>query len=440
MQKVLNWIEEKLMPPMAKFAEQRHMKAIRNGVISTLSLIMIGTLFLTISNLPIPGFEEFIMPYKADLVIPFRITMGLLGIYGSFSIGYNLTKSYKLDGITGGMLSLATFLMLTIPQNVDALLPEGQGVGLAWVMPMDYLGGSGMFSAIIAAIFASELYRLFTKHNITIRMPEQVPPAVARSFEALIPGFVIITLVWILRVLVGFDVNKFLMDLFAPLVDIMGNNLLGVLLPMFFIHLLWAAGVHGMSIIGSLVRPLWLVMLDGNADAFASGTPITELPYIAPEQFYQWTVTIGGAGVSISLCILLLFCRSKFLKQVGRFSLIPGFFNINEMLIFGVPIIMNPILALPFIVAPLVTTTISYFALKYGIVNGFISNQAWTLPAPVGAYLSSGNDWRMVVLVVVNILVAMAIYLPFVQMYDKQMLAEEKENEASEAAQNTQTA
>lgn len=435
MQKLLNWIEVKLMPPMAKFAEQRHMKAIRNGVISTLSLIMIGTLFLTISNLPIPGFTEWIAPYQADLVVPFRITMGLLGIYASFSIGYNLTKSYDLDGITGGILSLAAFLMLTIPQNVDAQLAEGEGLGLAWVLPMDYLGGSGMFSAILMAIFASELYRFFTQKKITIKMPEQVPPAVARSFEALIPGFVIITIIWIVRVLIGFDVNKALLDLFAPLVDIMGNNLLGVLLPMFFIHVLWAAGVHGMSIIGSLVRPMWLVMLEANGAAAASGTPMTELPYIAPEQMYQWTVTIGGAGVSISLCILLLFCRSKFLKQVGRFSLVPGIFNINEMLIFGVPIIMNPILALPFIVAPLVTTTISYFAIKFELINGFISNVAWTLPAPIGAYLSSGNDWRVIILVVINVLVAMAIYYPFVKMYDKQMLAEEQANGESEATE-----
>lgn len=431
MNTILSFIETKMMPPMARFAEQRHMKAIRNGVISTLSLIMIGTLFLTISNLPIPGYVDWIEPYKADLAIPFRITMGLLGIYGSFSMGYNLTKSYKLDGITGGILSLATFLMLTIPVNVDELLPEGQGLG--WVLPMNYLGGSGMFSAILAMIFASELYRFFTTHNITIRMPEQVPPAVARSFEALIPGAFIITVVWIVRVIFHLDINKMLLDLFSPLVNIMGNNLLGVLLPMFFIHLLWAAGVHGMSIIGSLVRPLWLVMLDGNAAAFAEGTPITELPYIAPEQFYQWTVTIGGAGVSISICILLLFCRSTFLKQVGRFSLIPGIFNINEMLIFGVPIIMNPILAIPFITAPLVTSTISYFAVKTGIVNGFISNQAWTLPAPIGAYLSSGNDWRMVVLVIVNILVAMAIYFPFVRIYDNKMVAEELATAAENA-------
>lgn len=427
MNKVLGWIETKLMPPMAKFAEQRHMKAIRNGVISTLSLVMIGTFFLTIANLPIPYLSDWLAPYTADLAIPFRITMGLLGVYGSFSMGYNLTKSYNLDGITGGILSLATFLMLTIPKNVDTLLPEGEGLG--WVLPMNYLGGSGMFSAILAMIFASELYRFFTSRNITIRMPEQVPPAVARSFEALIPGAFILTAVWFIRIILQFDVNKFLLDLFSPLVEVMGNNLFGVLLPMFFIHILWAAGVHGMSIIGSLVRPMWLIMLDANADAFAGGTSITELPYVAPEQFYQWTVTIGGAGVSISICILLLFCRSKFLKQVGRFSLIPGIFNINEMLIFGVPIIMNPILAIPFITAPLVTSTISYFAVKLGMVNGFISNQAWTLPAPIGAYLASGNDWRMIVLVIINVLVAMVIYFPFVRIYDNQMVAEELENQ-----------
>lgn len=419
------------MPPMTKFAEQRHMKAIRNGVISTLSLIMIGTVFLTFINLPIPGYADWIAPYSAQLAIPYRLTMGLLGIYASFVMGYNLTKSYKLDGITGGILSLATFLMLTIPVNVDTKLPEGEGLG--WVLPMNYLGGSGMFSAILAMIFASELYRLFKKYNVTIKMPEQVPPAVSRSFEALIPGFVIITIVWLIRVILDFNVNEFLLSLFEPLVGLMGNNLFGALLPMFFIHLLWAAGVHGMSIIGSLVRPMWLVMLDANSAAFGEGVPMTELPYIAPEQFYQWTVTIGGAGVSISICLLLLFCRSKFLKQVGRFSLVPGIFNINEMLIFGVPIIMNPILALPFIVSPLVCTTISYFAVKFGLVNGFITNVAWTLPAPIGAYLSSGFDWRAVVLVFINIAVAMVIYYPFVKMYDKKMYEEELKQNAADS-------
>ncbi|MEG2503660.1 MAG: PTS transporter subunit EIIC, partial [Carnobacterium sp.] len=166
----LNWIETKFMPPMAKLAEQKHLKAIRDGVISTLSLILVGSFFLIIANPPIPSWAEAIAPYTANIVIPFRITMGLMSIYAAYGMGYSLAKSYKLDGVTGGVLSLATFLMLTVPVNVDALLPEGQGIG--WVLPMNNLGGAGMFSAILAMIFAVESLRFFKSRNLMIKMPE----------------------------------------------------------------------------------------------------------------------------------------------------------------------------------------------------------------------------------------------------------------------------
>ena len=169
-----------------------------------------------------------------------------------------------------------------------------------------------------------------------------------------------------------------------------------------------------------------LVMLDDNAKALASGTSATKLPYIAPEQFYQWTVTIGGAGATIVVAALFLFiCKSKFLKEVGRFTLIPGIFNINEPMMFGAPMILNPYMFIPFNLVPLVLTTISYSAIKLGIVNGFTTYQAWTLPAPIGGFLSAGNDWRVVVLIVVNLLVAGIIYYPFVKAYDKKMVQDE---------------
>ncbi|WP_414839225.1 PTS sugar transporter subunit IIC [Carnobacterium sp. TMP28] len=423
MTKFLVWIETKFMPPMAKLAEQKHLKAIRDGVISTLSLILVGSFFLIIANPPIASWAEAIAPYTADIVIPFRITMGLMSIYASYGMGYSLAKSYKLDGITGGVLSLATFLMLTVPVNVDALLPEGQGIG--WVLPMGNLGGAGMFSAILAMIFAVESLRFFKNRNLMIKMPEQVPDSVARSFEALIPGAFVITIVWIIRVLLDFDLNNFILSIFTPINDILGNNLIGVLVPVIFITLLWAAGVHGMSVIGSVARPMWLVMLDANGQALADGAAPNQLPYIAPEQFYQWTVWIGGAGSTLALCILLLFAKSVYLKQVGRFSIIPSLFNINEPLIFGVPLVMNPILAIPFILAPVVTTTISYFAVKFGIINGFVSNVPWTLPAPIGAFLSASNDWKAAVLVLINIAIAGAIYYPFFKVYDKKLREEE---------------
>nr|WP_276589944.1 PTS transporter subunit EIIC [Enterococcus faecium] len=421
----MKWVEEKLVPPMAKIGTQRHLLAIRNGVVSTLSLILIGTFFMVFINLPFPGWNEFIAPYSATIVLPFRITMGLMAIYATFVMGSDLAKSYGLDSVTGGILSLGTFFMLQVPVNV--LTPEEAPLG--WVLPMSSLGASGMFAGILSMIFAVEVYRFFKKRNITIKMPEQVPPAVARSFEALIPGAVILTTTWLIRSVAGFDVNAALLSLFEPLTNILGNNLLGVLLPMFLIHLLWSFGIHGMSIVGAVVRPMWLIMLDENAKALADGTAATKLPYIAPEQFYQWTVTIGGAGATIVVSALFLFfCKSKFLKEVGRFSIIPGIFNINEPMIFGAPMMLNPYMFIPFNLVPLVLTIVSYFAVKLEMVNGFTVLPTWTLPAPIGGYLSAGNDWRVVVLIVINTLIAFIIYYPFVKAYDKKMLSDEQNN------------
>ncbi|WP_457999058.1 PTS sugar transporter subunit IIC [Enterococcus faecium] len=425
MEKLMKWVEEKLVPPMAKIGTQRHLLAIRNGVVSTLSLILIGTFFMVFINLPFPGWNEFIAPYSATIVLPFRITMGLMAIYATFVMGSDLAKSYGLDSVTGGILSLGTFFMLQVPVNV--LTPEEAPLG--WVLPMSSLGASGMFAGILSMIFAVEVYRFFKKRNITIKMPEQVPHAVARSFEALIPGAVILTTTWLIRSVAGFDVNAALLSLFEPLTNILGNNLLGVLLPMFLIHLLWSFGIHGMSIVGAVVRPMWLIMLDENAKALADGTAATKLPYIAPEQFYQWTVTIGGAGATIVVSVLFLFfCKSKFLKEVGRFSIIPGIFNINEPMIFGAPMMLNPYMFIPFNLVPLVLTIVSYFAVKLEMVNGFTVLPTWTLPAPIGGYLSAGNDWRVVVLIVINTLIAFIIYYPFVKAYDKKMLSDEQNN------------
>lgn len=426
MQKFLKWIETRLMPPMTKIGMQRHMVAIRNGVISTLSLILIGSFIMVFANFPIPAVAEWLAPHTANLTIPFRITMGLMAIYASFAMGDSLAKSYDLDGVTGGVLSLAAFLTLTIPLNVDTVLTEAGEAAIGWVLPMQYLGGAGMFSAILTMIFAVEIYRFFIKRNITIKMPDGVPPAVGRSFGALLPGGFIIIFLWIVRVMLNFDINAFIMSIFNPIADLMGNNMFGALLPMIFIHLLWAAGVHGMNIIGSIVRPMWLMMLDANMAAMADGTPLTQLPYVAPEQFYQWFVTMGGAGVTLVLVFLLFTCRAKYLRDMAKLTFVPGLFNINEPLIFGMPLMMNPVFTIPFVLNPIILTIVSYSAVRLGLVNGFVANVPWTLPAPIGAYMATGNDWRAIILVLVNLFIAGLIYYPFVKMYDKQMLEEEK--------------
>ncbi|ABR50268.1 PTS system, lactose/cellobiose family IIC subunit [Alkaliphilus metalliredigens QYMF] len=419
MNKFFEIVEKVLMPPMTRLAEQRHLRAVRDGIISTMALIIIGSFFLVIAFPPIPALADWIEPHVGNILIPFRLTMGLMGLYASYGIGYSLAKSYKIDGVSGGVLSLAAFILTISPAMVD---------GHGWVLPMANAGGAGMFVAIIMSIFAVEVLRFLQSRNIMFKMPEGVPDSVSRSFEALIPAAVIITAVWLVRYMIGFDIQEFVMSLFKPFVTA-GNTLPGILIPIILITILWAAGIHGVSVVGAVARPIWLVLLDENLQAVADGRA---MPNIAPEPFFQWFVWIGGSGATIALVLWMIFSKSKYLKGVGRASLIPGICNINEPVIFGAPIMLNPILAIPFILGPVITGTISYIAMTLNLVGRPYILAPWTLPAPIGAYMATGGDWRAIVLVLINISIMMAIYYPFFKSYEKKMIAEEKENQDEE--------
>jgi PTS system cellobiose-specific IIC component len=420
MQKLFELLERYVLPVMTKLSEQRHLRAVRDGIISTIPLIIVGSFFLIIAFPPIPALAALVKPYAANILLPFRLTMGLMALYACHSIGYHLAKSYKLDGVSGGVLALAAFLLTSVPINV-----EGKGLALL----TENLGGGGMFVAIIMAIFAVEVLRFTKAKKLTIKMPDGVPDSVARSFEALIPAAIIIPAIWLIRDIIGFDIQLFITNLFQPLV-LAGNSLAGVLVPVVIITVLWATGIHGDSVVGTVARPIWLVLLDQNIAAAAAGQPI---PNIAPEPFFQWFVWIGGSGATISLVFLLLFSRSPYLKSVGKATLLPGICNINEPVIFGVPIMLNPLLVVPFLIGPIVVAIISYFSMQFGLVTKPYILVPWTLPAPIGAYLATGGDWRAIVLVFVNIVFITAIYYPFFKAYEKKMLKEETEQVGEEA-------
>ncbi|GAB6087896.1 PTS sugar transporter subunit IIC [Alkaliphilus crotonatoxidans] len=406
-------VEKYLMPPMTKLSEQRHLRAIRDGIISTMALIIIGSFFMVIAFPPIPALAVKVSPHVGKILIPFRLTVGLMALYASYGIGYSLAKSYKLDGVSGGVLSLAAFILTMVPENI-----EGHG----FMLPMANTGGAGMFVAIIMAIFAVEVLRFLQKRKIMFKMPQGVPDSVARSFEALIPATVIITIIWVVRHMLGFDIQSFIMTLFAPLVRA-GNSPLGILIPIILITLLWSAGIHGVSVVGAVARPIWLTLFDQNLQAVANGAAI---PNIAPEPFFQWFIWIGGSGATLSLVFLMLFSRSAYLKKIGRASLIPGICNINEPVIFGAPIMLNPILAIPFIIGPILTGLLTYGAMALNLVTRPYIQPPWTLPAPIGAYLATGGDWKAPVLVLINIIITMVIYYPFFKSYEKKMLIEER--------------
>ncbi|NMF05685.1 PTS sugar transporter subunit IIC [Clostridium beijerinckii] len=415
MNKFFNWLEKYLLPPMTKLSEQRHLKAIRDGIVSTIPLIIIGSFFLVIAVPPNDWLKQLVAPYVNQIMFPYRLSMGIMALYASFGIAYNLAKSYKLDPLSGGSLGLAAFLLTNVPLNID---PNG------WMLSLSSLGGSGMFTAIIMSIFAVEIFRVCKEKNLTIKMPKEVPISVANSFAALIPAAFIIVPIWIIRDLLNFDIQKFVLSIFTPLVTA-GNSLPGILVPILLITLLWGCGIHGDSVVGTVARPIWLAMLDANVAAQAAGQPI---PNIAPEPFFQWFVWIGGSGATIGLVILMLGSKSRYLKDIARASLIPGICNINEPVIFGAPIMLNPLLIIPFVLGPLICGCVSYFAMTLNLVSKPVILAPWTLPAPIGAYLATGGDWRAIILVLINIAIVTALYFPFLKAYEKKLIKEGMEN------------
>ncbi|HDR5271230.1 PTS sugar transporter subunit IIC [Bacillus cereus] len=418
MNKFVTFLDKNLSGPMARLSEQRHLQAIRDGVISALPFIIVGSFFLIVAFPPLPK-DSFISVWalknQTSILIPYRLTMFIMSLYIAFGIGYNLAKSYKLDALSGAQLAVCSLLLTLTPELIDKK---------GFMLPMTNLGGHGLFVTMIVSILSVEILRFCKKNNVTIKMPEQVPPSVSRSFEALIPAAFVIIIMSLITVVFKVDLHYVVDKLAAPLVKA-GDSYFGVIIPVFLITFFWSFGIHGVSVVGTVARPLWDVYLGKNGEAVASGA--SHFPFIAPEPFYQWFIWIGGSGATLGLVLaMIVFGRSKYSKALSRTCIVPGIFNINEPVIFGLPIVLNPILIIPFVITPLVTATIAYAATAMGFVTPTHIMPPWTLPAPIGAYLATGGDWRAIVLIFINIAISFLIYLPFFKMYDKNMLEIEK--------------
>lgn len=434
------FLDKKLSTPMARLSEQRHLRAVRDGIIATLPLIIVGSFFMIVAFPPLPdgwGVTQFLKANASTILLPYRMTMYIMTIYACWGIGYSLARSYKLDGVTGGTLSAAAFLLTLTPTAISGvsgellevvksnpdLLKWYEAIPQGFQMPMANMGGGGMFVGILMSIVAVEIFRLTNKSGFKISMPPQVPASVARSFEALTPAAIIVLLVGSITYFAKFDWHGTIGKVVAPLVsatDTLPSVIILVVLVTFF----WSFGIHGVSIVGSIARPLWLQILDANTAAAAAGDKV--LPMIAAEPFFQWFIWIGGSGCTIGLAICLLLTKSAYAKSLGKTSIAPAIFNINEPLIFGAPVVLNPILIIPFIVTPIVTAILAWIAMSANLVSRVQIIAPWTLPGPIGAYLATGGDWRASVLNIICILVSVVIYYPFVKLYDKKLIAEEE--------------
>lgn len=440
---MFGFLEKYIMGPMAKVSTYRPVRAIVAAGTATIPLTIVGSAFLVLGVLPqafpflagiwAASFDKFV----ALTIFAYKCSMGILSLYFALVMGYEYTKIYAeeeglaLNPLFGGILAVFAFFM-TIPEVIwtDGAMATvtGESTIGGWTVGGDSLarlGTSGLFTAILMSTLAVQLYRLCVKRNWVVRMPDAVPEGVSRSFTALIPAFVVSLVVLAVQtafIFVGTDIYKVVAIPFGFVTKLV-DTLPGLLVIYLLVHALWLVGIHGANIVMGLVNPILLANMAANVEG---GN------FAAAGEFTNMYVTVGGSGATLVLCLLMAFAaRSEQMKMLGRAALGPALFNINEPLIFGLPIVYNPVLAIPFMIAPLVSTTIAYLGVSTGFANKAIVQMPWPTPAGLGAFIGSGGDFKAAILAIVCVLAAGAVWFPFFKNYDNKLLKEEQENAAA---------
>lgn len=421
--RVLNFIENVVAPVAGRISAQRHVNAIKDGFVSTMPFLIVGSLLLVLAfppsegNFFFDGWHGLIdIIGKENIMAPFQLSMGIFALYAAFGIGFSLAESYKLRAMNTGMLSIFAFLLAVAP------MLDIKDVG--GVLPGAFLGGTGAFTAILCGLLVPEMQRLLIKYNIRIKMPDAVPPKISASFDLLIPIVFISFIIMSINVFLGqydLKIPSAIMQLFQPLV-LASDSYIACLIAVLMVQLLWFSGIHGGSVVGGIIGPMLLINLGLNQDALAAGQP---LPAIFINPVMDFFIFVGGAGGTWGLVLLMMRSKATQLKTIGKMSIIPGTFNINEPVIFGTPIVMNPIYFIPWLLAPTLNTTIVWLAFKSGFVAKIIAIPPWTMPAPIGAIIAT-NSGTAALVVLSSLIVSAIVFYPFLKIHEKQLLAEEK--------------
>lgn len=403
------------MPPLTALSENIYLSAIRAGMVSVVPLTIIGGIFMVLAFLPVPGWDDWTKPYSQLLQVPVTATFGVLSVFVCFSVGYDLGKTLKQEAIVSATMATLVFLMIQI-QITDLTLS------------MDALGSKGLFTAVIISLVTVRVQKLFTDHNIVIRLPASVPPVVYESFLSLTPLFFLVLIFWTVRFVLGVDINAIVEATFRPLVFAL-NTLPGILVYAFLVAMLWSIGINGDNAMDAIVAPIFLQYLTSNVEAMTQGNP---LPYVTAYGFFTTFVNVGGTGATIALALVMWNSREPGFRKVSRLSLPTQIFQINEPIFFGFPIVLNPVFMVPYVLNALILTAGTFLLMDWGVIHKPFVNVPWTTPPVIGHYLVSGGDWRAAVWAVISIAIAMVVYFPFAKAAERQRLKAEAAGTAHE--------
>ena len=431
-----------LMPIAGKLNNNRYLAVLRDAFMLAFPLTVFGSMVVVLLNLPFLDSiisESALSTIRDTFGVAQSATMSIMTVFIVFGIGYYLSKSYDVEAVFGGVVALSSFLILT-----PFVMETANGETVSGVLSLDRLGAKGMFLGMIAAFAAGEIYRKVVQKDIAIKMPAGVPPAVAKSFAALIPAFITLTAFLAVHAIIALVFNTNLHDVIyqmlqKPLTGL-GSGIIPTLILVFITQILWFFGLHGQIIVNSVMDPIWHTLALENLDAY---TATGEVPNIISKPFMDvFTVGMGGTGMTLAvIAAILIFVKSKQMKQVAKLGAGPGIFNVNEPIIFGLPVVMNPMIIVPWILAPMVVTAFSYFVMSVGIVpppTG--ATVPWTVPIGLSGYLAT-NSLMGTLLQLVNFCIVFAIWLPFLKVIDSMNMKKEKaeaEAASQEAASKTE--
>lgn len=419
MDKMSGLIERYIAPPLVAMGNQRHFAAIRAALIRTIPLIIIGSLPLILTSLPVESWANAMAPYAEKLNVLYTMTMNFMVLYLAISLGAELARMYEeLDSTIVSIVTVACYVITVAPVDMETNTLEVTG-----------FSAKGMFTLFVVAIIVVEFMHFAYKHNIIIRLPKSVPSGISQSFASLLPMAILLVFFWVLRVVVGFDLNSLLNMIVSPLLAV-SDIWYAAFICALLLQLLWFVGIHGGSFtVWGVMYPFLLTNIAENAEAVAAGSA---MPHILTEPFiYSWTM-IGGTGMTLSLIVLWLRSKSAHLREVSRLSLIPGIFCVNEPVMFGVPIVLNPLMFVPFVfLTSLLGTMYGYVLTSLGWISPAYVQIPWTTPPLLQPYLSTGGDWRNVVAQAILIVLMVIIWYPFAKVYERRCIAEERAGEES---------
>ena len=418
-------MQQKLGKLTQFFNSNVYIQAIKNGMIAYVPFTIIASVFLIIGSFPIPAVANWLASLFHLTTAQFAAKLGIVndaslvigGLIVLLAISKNLADQMKLDNMPVMLTTMVAFFILT-PYKADK---AGNNF-----LKVANIGAQSIFLAIVVSIFAAVIYRVIAKKGITIKLPASVPPAVSKPFESIIPSLVVITVFWIIRLILDQFSGQSALDLInailgTPLKAI-GGSLIGVLIAKTFAQFLWFFGIHGDSIVNGIMTPVLQVLQDQNKTATLAHHAV---PNIINQSFWDQYLQIGVVGAILAIAIVAHSQRYKALKKV---ALVPYLFNIGEPTLFGIPLMLDFTYFIPLVFSNAASIIISYsaFALHLVPIPTGLVQVPWTTPIIISGFLVTGS-WTGAVLQLVDLIVVTLIWIPFVKIADKRIMAQEQE-------------